>query len=117
VVKHTGDGFFLAFGGPDPAIEAMIDLQRRLAAHREREGFSPAVRIGIHLAEAARSGTDYIGSGVSLAARIGGAATGSEILVSRTTLDGARRRFPDSDTRTLELKGISQPPEVVSIRW
>ncbi|MET0773020.1 MAG: adenylate/guanylate cyclase domain-containing protein [Candidatus Limnocylindrales bacterium] len=117
VVKHTGDGFFLAFGGADPAIEAMIDLQRRLAAHREREGFSPAVRIGIHLAEAARSGTDYIGSGVSLAARIGGAATGSEILVSRTTLDGARRRFPDSDTRTLELKGISQPTEVVSIRW
>jgi class 3 adenylate cyclase len=117
VVKHTGDGFFLAFGGPDQAIEAMIGLQRRLATHREREGFSPAVRIGIHLAEATRSGTDYIGSGVALAARIGGAAMGSEILVSRATLEAARRSFPDIDTRVLELKGISQPTEVVSIRW
>jgi class 3 adenylate cyclase len=117
VVKHTGDGFFLAFGGPEQAIEAMIGLQRRLAAHREREGFSPTIRIGIHLAEATRSGTDYFGSGVALAARIGGVATGSEILVSRTTLDASRRSFPEIETRMLELKGISQPTEVVGIRW
>jgi hypothetical protein len=36
----------------------MVALQRRLAAHREREGFAPTVRIGIHAAEASRSGTD-----------------------------------------------------------
>jgi class 3 adenylate cyclase len=117
VVKHTGDGFFLAFGGPDQAIEAMIGLQRRLAAHREREGFSPLVRVGIHQAEATRSGTDYIGTGVALAARIGGAAGGSEILVSRSTLGASRRSFPEIETRTLDLKGISQPTEVASIRW
>jgi class 3 adenylate cyclase len=117
VVKHTGDGFFLAFGGVDQAIEAMIGLQRRLAEHREREGFVPTVRIGIHLAEATRSGTDYLGSGVSLAARIGGAATGSEVLISRAALDTARRSYPEGDSRTIELKGISRPTEVVTIRW
>lgn len=117
VVKHTGDGFFLAFGGPDQAIEAMIGLQRRLAAHREREGFSPVVRVGIHMAEATRSGNDYFGTGVALAARVGAAAGGSEILVSRSTLAGSRRSFPDIESRTLDLKGISQPTEVVSIRW
>ena len=117
VVKHTGDGFFLAFGDGSRAIEAMISLQRRLAAHREREGFAPTVRIGIHAAEANRSGTDYIGTGVSLAARIGAAARGSEILVSRTTLDAARRSFPVTGERTLELKGIAAPTDVVGVVW
>jgi class 3 adenylate cyclase len=117
VVKHTGDGFFLAFGDASRAIEGMIALQRRLAAHREREGFAPTVRIGVHAAEASRSGTDYVGTGVSLAARIGAAANGSEILVSRATLDAAPRSFKVTGERTLELKGIAAPTDVVSIGW
>ena len=117
VVKHTGDGFFLAFGSPDAAIEALIEVQRRLADYRRREGFAPTVRSGAHLAEATRSGTDYLGSGVTLAARIGGAANGSEILVSRTMIDGARRPHPQLDARKLELKGIAGKIEAVSIRW
>lgn len=117
VVKHTGDGFFLAFGDASRAIEAMVALQRRLAAHRAREGFAPTVRIGVHTAEASRSGTDYLGTGVSLAARIGAAASGSEILVSRATLDAARRSFSVTAERTLELKGIAAPTDVVSIGW
>lgn len=117
VVKHTGDGFFLAFADPTRAIEAMIALQRRLEAHRGREGFAPTVRIGVHAAEATRSGTDYFGTGVSLAARIGSAAEGSQILVSRATLDAGRRSFPVIAERRLELKGISAPIDVVAIRW
>ena len=117
VVKHTGDGFFLAFGDASRGIEAMVALQRRLAAQREREGFVPTVRIGIHAAEASRSGTDYLGTGVSLAARIGAAANGSEILVSRATVDVARRSFPVTQERTLELKGIAAPTDVVTVGW
>ena len=117
VVKHTGDGFFLAFGDASRAIEAMIAIQRRLAAHRAREGFAPTVRIGVHAAEASRSGADYVGTGVSLAARISAAASGSEILVSRATLDAARRSFSVTAERTLELKGIAAPTDVVSIGW
>ena len=117
VVKHTGDGFFLAFGDPDRAIEAVIALQRRLAAHRERQGFAPTIRIGVHLAEAGRSGSDYLGLGVTVAARVGGAANGSEILVTRATVEAARRTFPDTGTRSLTLKGIGEPIEAVSIRW
>jgi class 3 adenylate cyclase len=95
----------------------MVALQRRLAAHREREGFAPTVRIGIHAAEASRSGTDYVGTGVSLAARIGAAANDSEILVSLSTLDAARRSFHVTEERTLEPKGIATPTDVVSIGW
>jgi class 3 adenylate cyclase len=75
------------------------------------------VRIGVHAAEATRSGTDYLGTGVTLAARIGAAADGSEILVSRPTLAATRRSYPVTAERTLELKGISTPTEAVTIGW
>jgi class 3 adenylate cyclase len=54
---------------------------------------------------------------VTLAARIGGAAGASEILVSRAMLDVSRRSFTEVEARTLELKGIDGPTEAVSIRW
>jgi class 3 adenylate cyclase len=116
-VKATGDGFFLAFADADEAIEAALAIQRRLAAHREAQGFVPTVRIGIHLAEASRVGLDYAGAGVNQAARIGGAANGDEILVSAGTLGEARHSYAEAGRRTVELKGISAPVEVVSIGW
>ena len=116
-VKATGDGFFLAFGDADNAIEAAVAIQRRLAEHRDAEGFSPKVRIGIHQAEANRVGLDYAGTGVNQAARIGAAADGGEILVSASTLAGARRTFEERGRRTIELKGIPTPVEVASIEW
>jgi class 3 adenylate cyclase len=116
-VKATGDGFFLAFADADQALEAAVTIQRRLAEHREAQGFVPAVRIGIHQAEANRIGLDYAGTGVNQASRIGGAAKGGEVLVSAATLQAARHSFAESGRRTVELKGISAPVEVASIDW
>jgi class 3 adenylate cyclase len=116
-VKATGDGFFLAFADADQAIEAAVTIQRRLALQRREQGFALNVRIGIHGAEANRVGLDYTGSGVNQASRIGAAAEGGEILVSASTLAGARHSFGEAGRRTLELKGVSAPVEVASISW
>jgi class 3 adenylate cyclase len=116
-VKATGDGFFLAFADADQAIEAAVSIQRRLAEQRRAHGFALAVRIGIHGAEVNRVGLDYIGSGVNQASRIGATADGGEILVSAVTLAGARHAFTERARRTVELKGLSTPVEVVSIAW
>jgi class 3 adenylate cyclase len=115
-VKATGDGFFLAFTDTDLAIEAAVAIQRRLAEQR-RQGFVPQIRIGMHGAEVNRVGLDYMGSGVNLAARIGTAGDGGEILVSAVTLASARHSFMEAGRRTLELKGIAEPVEVVSVAW
>lgn len=117
VVKNTGDGFFLAFDDIDRAVEAAIAIERRLAEHREREGFAPAVRIGVNAAEATRSGSDYSGRGVNLAARVCAAASGGEILVTRASLDASRRTFDLGEDRSLELKGLAGPVAVVAVRW
>ena len=116
-IKATGDGFFLAFADPDAALDAMIGIQRRLAEQRDRQGFAPSVRIGLHTAEAVRTGGDYIGRGVNYAARIGAAAEGAEILASGATLEAARRSSADVARRSLRLKGISEPVEVGRITW
>jgi class 3 adenylate cyclase len=114
-VKATGDGFFLAFADADQAIQAAIAIQKRLADQRRAQGFALTVRIGIHGAQANRVGLDYTGSGVNQASRIGAAADGGEILVSAATLAGARHSVLERSRRTLQLKGLATPVEVVSI--
>jgi class 3 adenylate cyclase len=116
-VKGTGDGFFLAFADTDDAIEAAIAIQRRFDAQRTSQGFAPALRIGIHRAEANRAGLDYTGTGVNLAARVEAAAAGGEVLVSGETLGVARRQFRESDRRSVEMKGFAESVDVVAIDW
>ncbi|MCP2367927.1 class 3 adenylate cyclase [Agromyces flavus] len=116
-IKETGDGFFLAFDDPDQAVDASVAIQRKLADLRREHAFAPEVRIGVHRAEASRTGLDYIGGGVNLAARIGMAASGSEILVSAATIVGSRRHDLPIERRSLSLKGIADPVEVAAVAW
>ncbi len=117
-VNSTGDGFFIAFERAIDAIECGVDIQRRLARHRREHGFAPRVRIGLHTTEATREGRDYSGRGVHVAARIGAAAAGEEILVSEAAMVGiGSPRFGLSDPRQLSLKGVEEPVEVRSVDW
>jgi class 3 adenylate cyclase len=117
-VNHTGDGFFAAFQRPADAVECGVDIQRRLARHRREHGFAPKVRIGIHTADATQEGRDYRGRGVHVAARIGAAATGEEILLSTGALSElGSTRFGLSEPRRLTLKGVEEPVEVRSVDW
>jgi class 3 adenylate cyclase len=117
-VNSTGDGFFVAFERAADAVECAVDIQRRLARHRREHGFAPLVRIGVHTTEAARQGRDYRGKGVHVAARVSGAATGEEILVSSAALSGAGPiRFGLSEPRQLTLKGVEEPVEARSVDW
>ncbi len=116
-IDHAGDGFFVAFESASSSVECAVAIQRRLAEHRRTSGFAPSVRIGIHSSDASRSGSGYKGKGVHEAARISALAQGGEIVASSKTIEDQRLRFSVSDPRTVELKGISQPVEVVSISW
>jgi class 3 adenylate cyclase len=116
IVKRTGDGFFAAFDTPKAAIEAAVGIQRALDA----EVVAPDVRIGLHTGEGFHTGADardYGGDGVHVAARIGAAAQGGEIVASSETLDGVGTAFRLSEPRSEAFQGLSQPIEVVSIGW
>ncbi|HEX6261763.1 MAG TPA: adenylate/guanylate cyclase domain-containing protein [Actinomycetota bacterium] len=115
-VDHAGDGFFVAFHDPASAIECAVAIQRLLAQHRRTSGFAPRVRIGIHTTEASTKPGGYGGRGVHEAARIGSLGGADEIVVSRGSLP-EHTRFPVSEPRSAELKGIEGPVEVVTVDW
>lgn len=117
-VRHTGDGFFVAFESARNALDAAVDIQRRLADHRLEHGFSPTIRIGIHVAEATRQHGDYSGQGVHVAARIGDLGGGDEIVVSET-LTKAAGTIPYRLTRvrSVDLKGVTDPVNVMDVEW
>lgn len=113
-ISTTGDGFFVGFDSPELAVAAAVAIQRRLAEHRQKAGFAPQVRIGLHAADASQVGENYRGRGVHEAARIAGLANGGEIIASAETVgEGFRTSTPRSET----LKGFSEPIEVVTVDW
>ncbi|MGH3117397.1 MAG: adenylate/guanylate cyclase domain-containing protein, partial [Gaiellales bacterium] len=116
-VDHAGDGFFVAFPDATAAVECAVAIQRTLAAHRQEHGFAPQVRTGLHSAEASYRGAGYRGKGVHEAARIAAMAEGDEILASSETFDLSKSRFFASQPRSVSLKGVSRPFQIVSIDW
>jgi class 3 adenylate cyclase len=115
VVKHIGDGFFVAFDEANEGLECAVRVQREFAAHRKDHGFAPPIRIGLHIGDAVRKGTDYGGHGVHVAARIGAEAGRDEILASSDVVQAARSRYPVSAPRAVTLKGVKDPVSVVTI--
>jgi class 3 adenylate cyclase len=113
-ISTTGDGFFVSFDSPEMAVAAAIAIQRRLAEHRQKAGFAPQVRIGLHASDAQQVGSNYRGKGVHEASRIAGLATGGQIIASLSTVGESYR---SSGVRSELLKGLSEPMEVVTIDW
>ena len=114
-VDSTGDGFFVSFDSPEAALTCAVTIQRKLAEHRRTQGFAPQVRIGLHASVATQLGNNFSGKGVHEAARIGALAEGGQILASTVTT--AETTYPLSDQRSVSLKGISEPMEIVQVQW
>jgi class 3 adenylate cyclase len=113
-ISTTGDGFFVGFDSPEQAVAAAVAIQRRLADHRQTQGFAPQVRIGLHAADANVVGENFRGRGVHEAARIAALAKGNEIVASVST---AGDSYPTSEPRSETLKGFTEPVEVVTVDW
>jgi class 3 adenylate cyclase len=111
VVDHTGDGFFAVFEEAADAIGAAVAVQRAID-----QDFEFDIRIGVHTDGALQTMGGYRGKGVHAAARIGAAAGGREILVSRATLAGLKAVEVTND-RSLTLKGFKDPVDVCSVEW
>jgi adenylate cyclase len=87
VVKRMGDGLMAVFAEPQTAIDAIFEGLDALDGI-EVEGFRPKVRAGLHTGTPKRLGGDYLGVDVNIAARVAERASGGEVIVSDTTLDG-----------------------------
>jgi len=116
-IDHAGDGFFVAFEHPAEALACAVAIQRAFTDHRQRHGFAPHLRIGLHATKAARGGRSFRGRGVHQAARIASQAGAGEILASSDTVAGAGGVVKASEPRLVRLKGFRDPVGVVTIHW
>jgi class 3 adenylate cyclase len=115
-VKDTGDGFFVVFERPLPALRCALRIQEELAAGRGRHGYAVHVRIGIQWVEVLETHEGFVGRGVHEAARINEAAAADEILVSVAAFQAAGREFPRSGARPVSLRGLPEPLQLVSLQ-
>lgn len=115
ILDHAGDGFFLAFADADQAIEAATAIRRTMRDHRRDHGFAPAIRMGLHAAEATKSGSSYSGRGVHIAARIASLAGADEILVSEEVLSASGGSVAHGPVRTEHLKGIRDSVKLAAL--
>jgi class 3 adenylate cyclase len=99
------------------ALECAVEIQRTLADHRVRHGFSPPVRTGVHACEALHSGSTYRSRGIHVGARIAARAGPGQILVSRASLSDADSGFALAHAEDARLKGVAEPIALVTVRW
>ncbi len=116
-INHTGDGFFAAFDSADDASRCAIDIQRSLRQHQKDSGFSPNVRIGIHVGPILEADGALVGQQVHLAARVGSAASGEQILLSQDTVTALDATFRLGDEYDIDAKGIAEPVTVAPLDW
>jgi predicted ATPase/class 3 adenylate cyclase len=112
-VSTEGDSFFAAFASPAAAVQAAVAAQRGLAGHRWPPGFPVRVRMGLHTGEGALGGDNYSGIDVNRAARVAGAASGGQVIVSDPTRVLVEHDLPDGvslrDLGTHRLKDLNLP--------
>lgn len=118
-IATLGDGTVAAFARASDAVLAAVDAQRALAAFPWAQGAALGVRMGLHTGEPALTAAGYVGLDVHLAARIGAAAHGGQVLVSRATADLVESILPAGvtlrDVGEHVLKDFPQPRRLYQV--
>ncbi|HEY3191572.1 MAG TPA: adenylate/guanylate cyclase domain-containing protein [Solirubrobacterales bacterium] len=116
VVKRLGDGAMAVFGDSEQAVVAALSSQRGISKISV-EGYRPEQRAGVHRGTPRKVKGDFLGVDVNIAARVGDAAAGGEVLVSgivRDELDGRRYKF--GTERPLDAPGAPADLTVSSVK-
>ncbi|HXY46498.1 MAG TPA: adenylate/guanylate cyclase domain-containing protein [Thermoplasmata archaeon] len=111
-VKAMGDGLLLAFGNALDAVEFGVGLQR--AAHAraaEAVGAPLRLRIGIHLGDVQRKGSDILGDTVNVASRVEPLAEPGGICLTAQVYDQVHLRVPYQleSLGPKTVKGVREP--------
>jgi class 3 adenylate cyclase len=113
VVDARADECFLAFSVPAAAVEAAVDIQRRLREGTWPTGMMPRLRVGLHLGTPELTADGYVGLDVHRAARVMSAASGEQIMTSASVATAVEGQLPEGlamlSLGWFRLKGIPEP--------
>jgi class 3 adenylate cyclase len=112
LLKEMGDGVLATF----PSVASAVTSAREIQQAVVMDG-SFQLRIGVHLGEVTRSGSDVFGDGVNIASRIEAVAEPGTIVASATVYDNVKNKEGISavDLGLRELKGVTHPVHLYAI--
>lgn len=121
-VKFTADEIMLVFATVDEAIAAAQALRDAVTPLLQPQGLS--VGIGVHCGPVVEGimgapnhkGYDLLGDSVNTAKRLCDNALGGEILLSQEVAQWMPELPPESEWRTLQVKGKQEPLRVTILR-
>lgn len=117
-VKSMGDGLLLEFENALDAVECGVALQRQARERNAQEGAQPLhLRVGIHLGDVQRQGSDILGDAVNIASRIEPLADPGGICISAQVFDQVRNKVasPLAKLGSKTLKGVQEPIDVYQV--
>ena len=93
IVNTAGDGLIAEFPSVVEAVQCAIEVQRELGGRGRDAGGALRFRIGVHLGDVMVDGSDLLGEGVNLAARLQTMAEPGGILISQQVYDQVRAKL------------------------
>jgi class 3 adenylate cyclase/TolB-like protein/Flp pilus assembly protein TadD len=118
-VGTPGDFFLALMPNGLEAVEAAVEIQRRLAARNRvvEEPMQSRYRIGIGIGDIYENGSDVLGDAVNVASRLQAIAEPGGIVASAAVRDaaGAPVALRFDDLGELELKGIAGSVRVYAV--
>jgi adenylate cyclase len=118
-VKAIGDGLLLEFKNALDAVEFAVAFQQAAGALDQGAGAPPLrVRIGIHLGDVERRGSDILGDAVNVASRIEPLAEPGGICLSAPVYELVHNKVPYAIEKLgrPSLKGLQSPMDVYRVR-
>ena len=93
IANTAGDGLIAEFPSVVEAVQCAIEVQQELGRRKRDPGGRLRFRIGIHLGDVMIDGSDLLGEGVNLAARLQAMAEPGGILISRQVYDQVQKKL------------------------
>jgi adenylate cyclase len=114
-VKTIGDAVMMRAAHADHAVELALDVVNEVGS---RHGF-PIIRAGMHSGPAVERAGDWFGATVNVAARVSGAASGGEVLLTEDTrrLSGEIENVRFHDRGRRSFRNVGAPLRLYSATW
>jgi len=118
-VKAIGDSFLVEFESALDATNCAVEVQKLLHDYNisSRDEWKITLRIGIHLGDVVRSGSDILGDAVNIASRLQPLAEPEGVCISQQVYDQVRNKVPQLVVKLEphDLKGVRFQVDVYKV--
>src|SRR5262249_8445787 len=117
VFKSLGDGLLVEFTSPVEATRTALLVQETISRSASSREVKLELRVAIHMGEVTVEGTDLLGDGINIVARLQEHAPVGGVLVSAAVMDLIAGRIdqPIEELGALKLRNISRPVHAYAV--